>query len=135
MNSNPKHYTILYYLSPFLLTPVLAGITNLIAELPGIKPYMFPILCILFCLYGAVLAMCSGSAHTYDFLITLFAPLSLLVMMFLLGFLEQTETRSRFDWEHALDIALQLPGLFLYLCMTVTSFIASHKKFRIRKRR
>ncbi|MBQ7921464.1 MAG: hypothetical protein IJ325_02665 [Clostridia bacterium] len=128
-------YNIPYYLSPFLLTPAVMLACSLMAELPGITPYMFPILCILCCLYAAVLAGFTRSPHSHDFLLTLLVPLSAFVTMFIVGFLDQTETRSRFDVEHAVDTAVQLPGWILYFGMAAAAFSASHKKLRIRKRR
>lgn len=126
---------ILYYFSPFFLTPIVMFFGILIAEIPGIKAYMFYIMGIMLCVYAAVLARFSDSPRTHDVLLTVLVLLSGLVTMFIAGFLEQTETVSRFDLRHAVRIALQLPGWIWYFLMAASAFVASRKKWRTQKRR
>ncbi len=126
---------VLYYLSPFFLTPIVMLSGILIAEIPGIKAYMFYIMGFMLCVYAAVLARFSTSPRTYDVLLAALMLLSGLFTMFTAGFFDQTETVSRFDLRHAVRVALQLPGWILYFLMSISAFAASRKKWRIQKRR
>ena len=124
---------ILYYIAPFVIIPLSLLLFELIAQ-EVIKTNGYFFLNAILLIICIVIGNLSPSHNKFDYIITLLLPLSLFCFMFIVGFLDSTETYARFSFERALNVALQTDILVTYFIMLIASFWASFKPFRIMKK-
>ena len=124
----------LYYFIPFILVPSALLLCEFLDNKGFIKmnPYLIGIILVLI---SAIMGNFTPTNKRFDYLISVIMPLSLFVLMFVVGFLDETETYSRFDLGIAIKVSTQPSVLLMYLGMAFTAFILSFKSFRIMKRK
>lgn len=124
----------LYYFIPFILVPSALLLCEFLDNTGIIK--MNPtIMGIILCLISAIMGNFTPTNKKFDYLISAIMPLSLFVIMFVIGFLDETETYSRFDLGIAIKVSTQPPALLMCLGMAFAAFILSFKSFRLIKRK
>ena len=123
----------LYYLSLFLIIPILLTVMDVCSNFFGNATYWIGLL--LCCVFVAVLAHFTRSPGFFDGVLTVTAPLAAFVCMFLVGFLDRTETYARFTFRIAIEASFQPRSLILYVALAVVAFLFSTHIFKTGKRR
>lgn len=121
---------ILYYLSPFIIIPLLAFFMEVFDNVGFIK--MSPLsLFITFIVVSAIIGNLTPAKTKFDYVMTALMPFALFCTMFVAGFLDKCDLETRFHFDRAVDAATQAPVVALYLILALTTFLASFKTVRI----
>ena len=124
----------LYYVIPFVAVPLLLSLCELLdnRNLLQMSPYILSALLLLF---SVTMGFFSITHRTFDYLLTAIMPLSLFCCMFVAGFLDKSDLKTRFHLYKAVNAAFQPIALQLYFLMAIVTFLASFKSFRNIKNR
>ena len=120
----------LYYYIPFILVPSALLICEFLHNKGLIKLNSYIMGIILF-LISAIMGNYTPTNKRIDYLISAIMPLSLFIFMFVIGFLDETETYSRFDLGIAVKVSTQPFVLLMCFGMAFTTFVLSFKPFRL----
>ena len=121
----------LYYIIWFIAELALLSIIELLNVADFGSDYTTIVILILSCVIAGAF---SPTHRKFDYLIAIIMPLSLFIMLFVIGFLMKDDLEeSRFHLYIALDFALHSPLLSIYCIMALSTFIASFKSIRIRE--
>ena len=121
----------IYYVSPFVIIPIIFLITNLLESVEMLNPiapyFVFASLFLFTVLIGTI----SQSKLKFDYIITAFIPLSVFLALFVsLLFDEGCDGMPQFSLHHALNIEYYRSWLPIALAMMAITFVFSFKPIR-----
>jgi hypothetical protein len=121
----------IYYVSPFVIIPIIFLITNLLESVEMLNPiapyFVFASLFLVAVLIGII----SQSKLKFDYIITAFIPLSVFLALFVsLLFDEGCGGTPQFSLRHALNIEYYRIWLPIAIIMMVVTFVFSFKPIR-----
>ena len=121
---------IFYYISPFIIIPVVLLSCEYIDNVTTIP--MFPWFIIIPIFISCIMGILSSTHNKFDYIMTVLMPLSLFCFMFIGGFFDKSDLETMFHLDRAFEVALQPICLIEYFCITIATFLSSHKKLRMR---
>jgi len=119
----------IYYILPFIITPCIMLLLDLLDNLEILKMSPYIMLGVLL-LFSAIAGFFSTTHKMFDYRITAIMPLSLFCTMFVAGFLTKSDLETRFHLYKAINASIQPICILLYYLMALTAFLASWKKLR-----
>ena len=122
---------ILYYLTPFIVIPLVTLIVDFLDEvgLINMTPLSFVI---ILALIGIVIGNLSSASKKFDYIIALLVPIAFFVLMFVLGLFETAcDDEPLLSVRIAFETAIQPWAIVNYIIMAVATFFASYKSLRI----
>jgi len=119
----------LYYLLPFVAVPTVMLLCEVLDErqILMMSPYKIGGLLLLL---SVIIGFCSPTSRAFDWRMTVLMPLSLFMLMFLGGFLDQDDMGGRFHLYKAIRASVQPISLLLYGLMALVTCISSYRLFR-----
>ena len=121
-----------YYLSPFVIVPMALLLCEFLTYVNIINQSPYVIGITLF-VVSVIIGNLSPEQRTFDYIMTVLMPLSLLCTMFIVGFLDKDDMETRFHFYKAFKAAFQTFALQYYFMMAVSTFLASFKAIRINR--
>ena len=120
-----------YYISPFIVIPIIFLICSLLESYVFSDPAVMCVLYISLILFAALIGALSQSKARFDYIITAIIPLSVFFSLFvLLYFDEGCDGSPQLSLHHALNIEYYRTWLPVTLSVTVTSFVFSFNGIR-----
>lgn len=119
-----------YYIFPFAFVPMLLLLCDHLINLEIIN--MYPItLSLILIFVGVVVGNLSMSNKIFDYIMTLFMPLSFFCWTFLIGYFTTSDLETRFHFYIAFELVSRPWTLSTCSIMLLTTFVASFKPIRI----
>ena len=118
-----------YYVMPFIIVPSLMLFLALLDSIALIKmnPYIIGTFLLL---SSSLFGFLSPTNKNVDYRITIIMPLSVFCLLFVVGFLSETDLGTRFYLSQAVKVAIQPIALLIYLAMSIVTFMTSLKFVR-----
>lgn len=126
----------LYYISPFIILPIIISAFTLLDKTGIISANVMIIFtCITLFLFSAVVGNLSSANRNFDYIMTAIIPLSFFLALFIaLFFDEGCDGKPQFLINHALNMEYYKPWLPIVLSMAIVTFVASFKPIRVLKK-
>ena len=121
----------IYYVSPFVIIPIIFLITNLLESVEMLNPIAPYFVFTSLFLFAVLIGTISQSKLKFDYIITAFIPLSVFLALFVsLLFDEGCDGMPQFSLHHALNIEYYRSWLPIALAMMAITFVFSFKPIR-----
>ena len=121
----------IYYVSPFVIIPIIFLITNLLESVEMLNPIAPYFVFTSLFLFAVLIGTISQSKLKFDYIITAFIPFSVFLALFVsLLFDEGCDGTPQFSLSHALNIEYYRIWLPIAIIMMVVTFAFSFKPIR-----
>ena len=121
----------LYYISPFVIIPIIFLITSLLEGVEILEPTAPYFAYTALFLFTVMLGALSQLKTTFDYIITALLPLSVFFALFLFLFFDEgCNGRPQLSLYHALSIEYYRPWFLRVLVMMVITFVFTFKPLR-----
>ena len=120
-----------YYLSPFVIVPIIFLIATLLENAEILKPIVPYFMFVALFLFAVVIGILSPLKAKFDYIMTAIVPLSVFFALFIsLLFDDGCDGTPQFSLSHALNIEYYRSWLPIALVMMVITFVFSFKPIR-----